>query len=69
MDLVRAMEAKGITGVHREHLSEALNGRMSPLWARKIEIGLDLPKYTLVKMAGTPKSSAVMKEIEMLGDK
>lgn len=50
MDLIRAMEAKGVTGIHREHLSEALNGRMFPIMARKIEIGLDLPENTLVKM-------------------
>ena len=63
MDLLRAMEEKGIRGLHRQHLSNALNGNMTPLWARRIEIGLDLPKFTLVKMTG-----AKMKEIEILGD-
>ena len=70
MDLLRAMEEKGITGLHRQHLSEVLRGSaiMTPAWARKIEIGLDLPMYTLVRMVGMPKTVAGMKEIEKLGD-
>ena len=53
MDLIRAMEAKGVTGVHRSHLSDALNGNMFPTMARKIEIGLDLPENSLVKLVSS----------------
>lgn len=68
MDLVRAMENKGIKGIHKQHLSEALNGRITPLMARKIEIGLELPKYSIVKIVGFPKTMAGMKEIEKIGE-
>lgn len=66
MDLVRAMKAKGLKGVYKEHVSEALNGRMFPIMARKMEIGLDLPKYSLVKIVGMPKTEAGIKELEKI---
>ena len=59
-DLIEAMEAKGITGVHKEHLSKALNGRMFPIMARKIEIGLDLPENTLVKMVNSTNKRKII---------
>ena len=65
-DLIRAMEAKGIP-MYRTHMSEALNGRMSCLMARKIEIALDLPKYSLVKMTGVKLTEAVIKQLEKIG--
>lgn len=67
-DLVRAMEAKGLKGVQREHVSEALNGKIYPAMARKIEIGLDLPKYSLVRMTGVPITESVMKQLEKIGE-
>lgn len=66
-DLVDEMIKKGLTGVYKTHISTALNVKMFPFMARKIEIGLDLPKYTLVKMVGMPKTKAGMEEIERLG--
>ncbi len=62
MDLIRAMEAKGITGVHRSHLSAALNGNMFPIMARKIEIGLDLPENSLVRMVPSVKKARKIQE-------
>lgn len=58
-DLLRKMEAKGIKGVHKEHLSEALNGKMFPIMAERIEIALDLPKDTLVKMVNSSRKRKV----------
>lgn len=38
----------------RQKLSNAINIRMGYVWARRIEIALDLPEYSLVKMVGNP---------------
>jgi arginine repressor len=67
-DLVRAMQDKGIKSVYKTHISEALNIKMSPVMARKIEIGLDLPKYSLVKIVGMPVTRAGIQEIERIGN-
>ncbi len=48
--LIALMEEKGIKGVHPEHLSVMLNTQLTSLWARRIEIALDLPRFSLVQM-------------------
>ncbi len=44
-------------------LNNALNVQMGYTWARRIELALDLPKYSLVKMVGSP-TEAQWKVIE-----
>lgn len=38
----------------RSKLNNAINTKMGYTWARRIEIGLDLPQYSIVKMVGRP---------------
>ena len=38
----------------RQKLNNALNIKMGFTWARRIEIALDLPEYSLIKMIGNP---------------
>lgn len=66
MDLVRLMEQKGLTGTYRQHVSEALKGKITPLMARKIEIALDLPRFSLVKATGTKLNNLEMERIERI---
>lgn len=40
----------------KQKLNNALNIRMGYTWARRIEIALELPDYSLIKMIGTPSS-------------
>ena len=46
------------TGLTKNKVSAIINGavRLSPAMARRIEIALDLPKYSLVELVGFPKS-------------
>lgn len=49
-----------------QKLNNAINIKMGYTWARRIEIALDLPEYSLVKMVGNPTESQwkLIKEIE-----
>ena len=38
----------------RSKLNNAINTKMGYTWARRIEIALDLPEYSIVKMVGRP---------------
>lgn len=38
----------------KSHLNNAINTKMCYTWARRIEIALDLPEYSIVKMVGRP---------------
>ena len=38
----------------KQKLNNAINIQMGFTWARRIEIALELPKYSLVKMVGKP---------------
>ncbi len=38
----------------KQKLNNALNIRMGYTWARRIEIALELPDYSLIKMIGNP---------------
>lgn len=56
-DLLRKMKelhlAKDETLV-KQKLNNAINIKMGYTWARRIEIALELPEYSLVKMVGNP---------------
>lgn len=57
VDLLRKMQDLKLADdktLVRPKLSEALNGKMGYTWARRIEIALELPEYSLIKMVGTP---------------
>lgn len=68
-DLLRKMKklklAKEDTLV-RQKLNNALNIQMGYTWARRIEITLNLPDYSLIKMIGNPteKQWKVIKEVK-----
>jgi len=38
----------------KQKLNNAINIRMGYTWARRIEIALELPEFTLVRMVGNP---------------
>ena len=38
----------------KQHLNNSINIKMGYIWARRIEIALDLPEYSLIKMIGNP---------------
>ncbi len=37
-----------------QKLNNAINIKMGYVWARRIEIALELPEYSLIKMVGNP---------------
>ncbi len=59
MDLLRKINKLNLgngKNLSKCHLNNFLNGTgtESFSWARRIEIALDLPDYSLIKMIGTP---------------
>lgn len=40
--------------LNKSKLNNAINSKMGYTWARRIEIALDLPEYSIVKMVGRP---------------
>ena len=40
--------------LNKQHLNNAINLNMTYIWARRIEIALELPQYSLVRMVGKP---------------
>ena len=60
IDLLKKMKklklAKDETLVLQK-LNNAINIKMGYTWARRIEIALDLPEYSLVRMVGNPTES------------
>jgi len=67
-DLLRKMKQLnlGDENLHKEHLNEAINKRMSFVWGRRIEIALNLPNYSLIKMIGEPTENQ-WKKIKEVG--
>lgn len=56
-DLLRKMQELKLANdgtLIKQRLNYALNTKMSYTWARRIEIALELPDYSLVKMIGNP---------------
>lgn len=52
--------------VRKHTISDIINGKigMSPYMARRIEIALDVPKYSIVNIVGMPKTETGMKKLE-----
>lgn len=56
-DLLRKMKELKIADEEtlvKQKLNNALNIQMGYTWARRIEIALELPDYSLIKMVGNP---------------
>lgn len=51
----------------RSKLNNAINTKMGYTWARRIEIALDLPKYSIVRMVGRP-TEYEWKKIKEIGE-
>ncbi len=59
-DLIRKMRTLKLAEdrtIVRPKLNYALNHKMGYIWARRIEIALELPDYVLIKMIGKPTES------------
>lgn len=57
MDLLRKMQELKLADdktLVKPKLNEAINQKMGFTWARRIEIALNLPEYSLIKMVGEP---------------
>ena len=56
------------SGIPKTHISGIINGtvNMQSLRARKIEIALDLPKYSLVEIVGFPTNDRDKRRLEEL---
>lgn len=52
--------------VRKHTISDITNGRLTPssYLARRIEIALDLPKYSIVKLIGFPTTKEGMEKLE-----
>ena len=51
---MRKLELADDKTLVKQKLNNAINIRMGYTWARRIEIALDLPEYSLINMVGTP---------------
>ena len=47
---IKSIEPENAEKMHIEHLNEAINNRLIPIWAYRIEKALDLEKGTLLKL-------------------
>ena len=56
-------------GIAKTHISAMINGaeKISYIKARRIEIALDLPKYSLVELVGFPTNDRDKRRLEELG--
>ena len=54
--------------VRKHTISDIINGKLgiSPYMARRIEIALDVPKYSIVRLVGLPKTEYGMKKLEQI---
>ena len=54
--------------VRKHTISDIINGKLgiSPYMARRIEIALDVPKNSIVKLVGLPKTEGGMKKLEQI---
>lgn len=60
IDLLRKMNKMNLGNgfvLNKQHLNNAINIKMTFTWARRIEIALNLPEYSLVRMVGRPTKS------------
>jgi len=68
MDLVNKLNEMHLSDgkVYKNKMSEYINGHLaiSPYMARKIEIAMELPKYSLVKLVGFPERECDKEKLE-----
>lgn len=68
--LVDKLNELGLTDnneiVRKHTISDIVNGRLtiSPFMARRLEIALDMPKYSIVNLIGLPRTETGMKKLE-----
>lgn len=74
-DLVNRLNELGLADhneiVRKHTISDIVNGKLtiSPSMARKIEIALDVPKYSIVNIIGLPKTKESKKRLEEIEGK
>lgn len=68
--LVDRLNELGLTNnneiVRKHTISDIVNGKLtiSPFMARRLEIALDMPKYSIVNLIGLPKTEIGIKKLE-----
>lgn len=67
LDRMKELKLANEKTLCKQILNNALNLKMGYTWARRIEIALDLPEYSLIQMIGTPteKEWKKIKEIKI----
>lgn len=57
--------------VRKHTISDIVNGKLtiSPFMARRLEIALDMPKYSIVNLIGLPKTEIGIKKLEEIEGK
>lgn len=57
--------------VRKHTISDIINGKLtiSPFMARRLEIALDMPKYSIVNLIGLPKTEIGIKKLEEIEGK
>lgn len=67
LDRMKELKLANEKTLCKQILNNALNLKMGYTWARRIEIALDLPEYSLIRMIGTPteKEWKKIKEIKI----
>ncbi len=63
---ISQQELANKTGLTKQKVSNLLNGitPISPAMARRIEIALNLPKYSLVEIVGFPETEIEKRKLE-----
>lgn len=73
--LVDKLNELGLTDnneiVRKHTISDIVNGKLtiSPFMARRLEIALDMPKYSIVNLIGLPKTEIGIKKLEEIEGK
>lgn len=73
--LVDRLNELGLTNnneiVRKHTISDIVNGKLtiSPFMARRLEIALDMPKYSIVNLIGLPKTKIGIKKLEEIEGK
>ena len=73
--LVDRLNKLGLTNnneiVRKHTISDIVNGKLtiSPFMARRLEIALDMPKYSIVNLIGLPKTEIGIKKLEEIEGK
>lgn len=73
--LIDRLNELGLTNnneiVRKHTISDIVNGKLtiSPFMARRLEIALDMPKYSIVNLIGLPKTEIGIKKLEEIEGK